>query len=116
MRRQVRKSRAWLPAGCQIVAYHWDVESGGDDLEDRGQKDTWQEAAAADIPRDGGVADLLSEARSPAPDFAFVICENIAAVALPATGEVFATDEPFSVKGVNATAVLVRRVKQGVAE
>ena len=28
----------------------------------------------------------------------------------------FATDEPFSVEGINATAVLVRRVKQGVAE
>ena len=67
MRRQVRKSRALLPAGCQIVAYYWDVESGGDDLEDRGQKDTWRVAAAAGIPRDGGVADLLSEARSPAP-------------------------------------------------
>ena len=67
MRRQVRKSRAWLPAGWQIMAYYWDVESGGDDLEDRGQKDTWQVAAAAGIPRDGGIADLLNEARSPAP-------------------------------------------------
>ena len=29
MRRQVRNSHAWLPKGCQIVAYYWDVESGG---------------------------------------------------------------------------------------
>jgi len=129
MRRQVRKSRAWLPAGCQIVAYYWDVESGGDDLEDRGQKDTWQVAAAAGIPRDGGVADLLNQARSPAPDFAFVICENIERSARDTYNSLklerelqdqgiplFATDEPFSVEGVSATAVLVRRVKQGVAE
>jgi hypothetical protein len=29
---------------------------------------------------------------------------------------VFATDEPIVIDGVNATTVLVRRVKQGVAE
>ena len=29
---------------------------------------------------------------------------------------IFATDEPFSVEGINATTILVRRVKQGVAE
>jgi site-specific DNA recombinase len=28
----------------------------------------------------------------------------------------FATDEPASIEGINATTVLVRRVKQGVAE
>ena len=77
MRRQVRNSHAWLPAGCQIVAYYWDVESGGDDLEDRGHSDAWQAAAAAGIPRDGGIADLLNEAKSPVPDFAFVVCEDI---------------------------------------
>ena len=77
MRRQVRNSLAWLPPGCQITAYYWDVESGGDDLEDRGHSDAWQVAAAADIPRDGGIADLLHEAKSPTPDFAFVVCEDI---------------------------------------
>ncbi len=129
MRRQVRKSHAWLPAGCQIVAYYWDVESGGDDLEDRGHKDTWQVAAAAGIPRDGSVSDLLTEAKSPTPDFAFVVCENIERSARDTYNALklerelqdqgiplFATDEPFSVEGINATTVLVRRVKQGVAE
>ncbi|MBV9795915.1 MAG: hypothetical protein JO016_18465, partial [Actinobacteria bacterium] len=29
LRRQVRKSKAWLPAGFKIVAWYWDVESGG---------------------------------------------------------------------------------------
>ena len=37
MNRQIRNCRAWLPPGCQIVAYYWDVESGGNDLEARGQ-------------------------------------------------------------------------------
>ena len=129
MRRQVRKSHAWLPAGCQIVAYYWDVESGGNDLEDRGHSDAWQAAATAGIPRDGGIADLLNQAKSPVPDFAFVVCENIERSARDTYNSLklerelqdqgiplFATDEPFSVEGINATTILVRRVKQGVAE
>ncbi len=129
MNRQVRKSRAWLPAGCQIVAYYWDVESGGNDLEDRGHGDAWQVAAAAGIPRDGGIADLLNEAKSPTPNFAFVVCEDIERSARSMYNSLklerelsdqgiplFATDEPFSVEGINATTILVRRIKQGVAE
>ena len=129
MRRQVRNSHAWLPPGCQIVAYYWDVESGGNDLEDRGHSDAWQVAAAAGIPRDGGIADLLNQAKSPTPDFAFVVCEDIERSARDTYNSLklerelqdqgiplFATDEPFSVEGINATTILVRRVKQGVAE
>ncbi len=40
LRRQVRNARAWLPPGCQIVAWYWDVESGGLDLDARGHGDT----------------------------------------------------------------------------
>ena len=129
MRRQVRNARAWLPKGCQITAYYWDVESGGNDLEDRGRSGAWQVAAAAGIPRDGGIADLLNEAKSPTPDFAFVVCEDIERSARDTYNSLklerelqdqgiplFATDEPFQVEGINATAILVRRVKQGVAE
>ncbi len=128
MRRQVRNSLAWLPPGCQITAYYWDVESGGDDLEDRGHGDAWQ-VAAAGVPRDGGIADLLREAKSPTPDFAFVVCEDIERSARDTYNSLklerelqnqgiplFATDEPFNIEGINATTVLVRRVKQGVAE
>ncbi len=81
------------------------------------------------IPRDGGLADLLAEAASPEPRFAAVICEDIersgrdtfnalklerqlADAGIP----LFATDEPIDIDGVNATTVLIRRVKQGVAE
>jgi len=75
------------------------------------------------------MADLLAEAASPAPRFAAVICEDIERSgrdmfnALKLEKELsrqgiplFATDEPADIEGVNATTVLVRRVKQGVAE
>jgi hypothetical protein len=129
LRRQVRKSQAWLPAGFKIVAWYWDVESGGLDLDQRSQGSNWQAAAGAGIPRDGGMADLLRAARSPEPPFAFVVCEDIERSARDNYNSlklerqlrdegiaIFATDEPFSIKGVNATTILVRRVKQGVAE
>jgi hypothetical protein len=116
MRRQVRNATAWLPAGCQIVSYYWDVETGGLDLEDRGLGDPSQIAAAAGIARDGGLADLLAEAKSPAPAFAFVVGEDIERSARDMYSSLklerelqnegiplFATDEPFSVEGINAT-------------
>ncbi len=75
------------------------------------------------------MADLLTEAASPTPRFAAVICEDIERSGrdtfnalklekkLSRQGiPVFATDEPIVIDGVNATTVLVRRVKQGVAE
>jgi hypothetical protein len=81
------------------------------------------------IPRDGGLADLLTEAAAPVPRFAAVICEDIERSGrdtfnalklekkLSRQGiPLFATDEPAVIDGVNATTVLVRRVKQGVAE
>ena len=75
------------------------------------------------------MADLLTEAASPVPRFAAVICEDIERSGrdtfnalklekkLSRQGiPVLATDEPIVIDGVNATTVLVRRVKQGVAE
>ena len=128
MRRQVRNARAWLPAGCQIVAYYWDVESGGKDLDQRGHSDGWQVAAAAGIPRDGGIADLLAEAKDRSPNSrswsartSKISPGHIQLLklerALSDQGiPLFATDEPFNIAGINATTILVRRVKQGVAE
>jgi len=70
-----------------------------------------------------------NEAASPVPRFAAVVCEDIERSArdmlsalrlekqLTAQGiPLFATDEPADIAGMNATTVLVRRVKQGVAE
>jgi hypothetical protein len=75
------------------------------------------------------MADLLAEAASPAPKFAAVVCEDIERSGrdtfnalklekkLSRSGiALFATDEPAVIEGVNATTVLVRRMKQGVAE
>jgi site-specific DNA recombinase len=128
LRRQARECQAKLPAGWFIAAWYWDIESGGLDIEQRGHSATWQQVDVG-IPRDGGLADLLAEARSPAPRFAAVICEDIERSgrdtynALKLEKELaghgiplFATDEPISIDGMNATTVLVRRVKQGVAE
>ena len=128
LRRQIRASTAALPAGWFIAAWYWDIESGGLDLEARSQGEAFRRFAAAGIPRDGGMADLLAEAASPVPRFAAVICEDIErsgrdtfnALKLEKKLQrqgiaVFATDEPILIDGVNATTVLVRRVKQGVA-
>jgi site-specific DNA recombinase len=129
IRRQIRSVRDWLPAGWFIAAVYWDIESGAIDLEQRSQGNAYQAFASSDLPRDGGLADLLTEAKAPAPKFAAVVCEDIERSgrdtfnALKLEKELsrqgiplFATDEPASIEGINATTVLVRRVKQGVAE
>jgi site-specific DNA recombinase len=127
--RQIRSCQAWLPPGWYIAGHYWDIESGGLDLEARSQGDGYKQFVAAGLPRDGGMADLLAEARSPVPRFAAVVCEDIERSArdtfnalklekaLSREGiPLFATDEPAAIEGANATTVLVRRVKQGVAE
>ena len=129
LNRQIRAARAWLPQGWFITVWYWDIESGGLDLEQRGRGTAHQAFTGAGIPRDGGMADLLAEAASPAPKFAAVVCEDIERSGrdtfnalklekkLSRQGiPLFATDEPAVIDGVNATTVLVRRMKQGVAE
>jgi site-specific DNA recombinase len=129
LRRQIRSCTEWLPDGWRITACYWDVESGGIDLDQRGHGETWRPFADAGIPRDGGIADLIHAAKAPAPPFAAVVCEDIERSArdmfsalklekeLDAQGiPLFATDEPAQIEGINATSVLVRRIKQGIAE
>jgi site-specific DNA recombinase len=129
LRRQVRECQAKLPPGWYIAAWYWDIESGGLAIDQRGHGTAHEQFADIGIPRDGGLADLLAEAASPVPRFAAVICEDIERSGrdtyyalqlekqLTMAGiPLFATDEPIDVAGANATTVLVRRVKQGVAE
>lgn len=129
LNRQIRSCTTWLPAGWYIAAHYWDIESGGIDLEDRSQGEAYKQFTAVGIPRDGGIADLLAHAKAPLPPFAAVICEDIERSgrdtynALKLEKELsrqgialFATDEPPAIAGVNSTAILVRRVKQGVSE
>jgi site-specific DNA recombinase len=128
LRRQLRACQAKLPPGWFLAAHYWDIESGGLDIEVRGHG-TAHQGLDVGIPRDGGLAALLAEAASPLPRFAAVVCEDIErsgrdtfnALKLErqlgdAGIPLFATDEPISVEGMNATTILVRRVKQGVAE
>src|ERR1700722_2218078 len=127
--RQIRSCEAWLPAGWFTAAVYTDVESGATDLSARSLTDSRRVLTEAGLPRDGGMADLLAEAASPSPRFAVVVCEDIERSArdtfnalklekeLSRQGiPLFAPDEPADIAGVNATAILVRRVKQGVAE
>ena len=129
LRRQLRSAREWLPPDWFLAAVYWDIESGGIDLEARSQGEACKHFTDSGLPRDGGMADLLTEACSPTPRFAAVVCEDIERSgrdmfnALKLEKELsrqgiplFATDEPADIEGVNATTVLVRRVKQGVAE
>jgi site-specific DNA recombinase len=128
-RRQVRAASEWLPPGWYVAGIFSDVESGGIDLEDRSQGEAYKVLTDAGCPRDGGVADLLAEAASPEPRFSVVVVEDIERAArdtfnslklerdLSAHGiPLFATDEPADIGGANETTILVRRVKQGVAE
>jgi site-specific DNA recombinase len=75
------------------------------------------------------MAEMLAEAAAPEPRFAAVVCEDIERSgrdtfnALKLERELsdkgvplFATDEPADIQGINPTTVLVRRIKQGVAE
>ena len=129
LRRQDRNCQDKLPPGGRIVARFWDIESGGLDLDQRGHGDAWQQYAGIGLPRDGGLADLLAEAAGGAPRFCAVICEDIERSArdtlaalqlekqLAACGiPLFAADEPITVEGINANTVLLRRIRQGVAE
>jgi site-specific DNA recombinase len=129
LQRQYRSCEEWLPQGWYVAGFYWDVESGAIDIEDRSQTTSHEPFTAAGLPRDGGMAELLEEAAAPEPRFAAVVCEDIERSgrdtfnALKLERELqdmgvplFATDEPASVQDISPTTVLVRRVKQGVAE
>ena len=111
------------------MAWYWDIESGGLDLEERSQTQSWRKVDGIGIPRDGGMADLPAESACQAPRFAAVVCEDINRSArdtfnalklereLAAGGiTLFATNEPVFFEGANATTILLRRMKQGIAE
>jgi site-specific DNA recombinase len=128
LRRQLGKVQDKLPPGWFIAGRYWDVESGGLDLEARGHGS--YDHLNIGVPRDGGLADLLQEAASPAPRFAVVMCEDIARSGrdtynalklekqLSAAGiPLVAADEPINdAASMTATTLLLRRMKQAVAE
>ena len=127
--RQITSAREWLPEGFYIAGYYWDIESGGLDLEARGHAGNYQPFVDKGLPRDGGLADLLAQARSGQPPFAAVVCEDIERSgrdtynALKLERELgdsdillFATDEPLDLDGTDPATILLRRTKQNIAE
>jgi site-specific DNA recombinase len=74
--RQLDNCRRVLPAGFEIVAFFYDVESSRIDLDRRGLGHA-HEAFDIPIPRDGGLADLLAEATHPGRRFEAVLVEEI---------------------------------------
>jgi DNA invertase Pin-like site-specific DNA recombinase len=127
--RQVRAVQGWLPAGWYIAAVYADVESGGTSLDARSRTGSWRVLAEAGLRRDGGMADLLAEAMAPDPAFSVVVVEEIERASRDFYDSVtlerrlseqgiplLATDEPADITGLSPTMVLVRRIKQGVAE
>jgi hypothetical protein len=74
--RQLARCREALPPFCVIVAFLRDVESGRTSLDLRGHSDA-HELFTVPVPRDGGVADLMEEARQPGRRFVAVVCESV---------------------------------------
>ena len=111
-------------AGGEVVACYWDIESGRKELGKRGTGADGN-AFGVQLPRDGGLPQLLQAALT-GRNFDAVIVESIdrlSRMTADATRierdleqrdiALFASDEPMT---ANATAILTRRVKQGVAE
>ena len=135
--RQLDNRRRALPAPFVIVAKFYDIESGRNDLELRGQGDA-HERFDIPIARDGGIADLLAEAKRPDRRFVAVVCESIervarvsyfstkieyeldqVGVALLAADEGIKPDTVLRAGGERpkqATQILTRRVKQAISE
>ncbi|WP_067818857.1 recombinase family protein [Actinomadura kijaniata] len=134
--RQLHNARDALPAQCTIVAHFYDVESGRMDLDARGRGKA-HEAFDISIARDGGIQDLLAEAKRPDRRFVAVICESVERVArrtyfgtkieyeLEQAGVLLLAahepmpdfDRPRTGRARKcATPTLARRVKQAVAE
>jgi site-specific DNA recombinase len=111
-------------AGGELVAFYWDIESGRKQLSERG---TGADGGrfGVNLQRDGGLPQLLHAAEN-GRSFDAVIVESIDRLSRMTADAtrierdlerrdigLFASDEPMT---ANATSILTRRVKQGVAE
>jgi DNA invertase Pin-like site-specific DNA recombinase len=127
--RQYRGAGERLPDGFCITRCYWDIESGGIELDARSQDGVWRKFADADIPRDGGMAELRAAIASGECPFSAVICEDINRAGrdmldslrlekeLRAAGVlIFATSEPIDVQAPQASTMLVRRMRMAESE
>jgi DNA invertase Pin-like site-specific DNA recombinase len=112
------------PLGDKVVAHYWEVESGRKGLESRGNGGGDWSDFNVPVPRDGGIKELIRDAAT--ARFDAVIVESIDRVSRMTADStrveqelerlgvaLFAADEPMN---TNATSILTRRVKQGIAE
>ena len=126
--RQLAACQRGLPDNMVVVLHFYDIESGRGDLALRGHGDA-HEKFDLPIPRDGGIDDLLAEAKRADRRFDVVICESVDRIArityygtkieheLEQAGVLLlAADEGISLARRRATNVLTRRMKQGIAE
>jgi DNA invertase Pin-like site-specific DNA recombinase len=116
--------RAVAAVGGEIVCWYWDVESGRKALEDRGKGNSaWREKVS--VPCAGGLPELLAAAYDRWSLNAVIVesIDRLSRMTADATRieraleqrdiGLFAADEPMS---SDATSILTRRIKQGVAE
>ncbi len=116
--------RAVAASGGEIVCCYWDIESGRKAVEDRGQgSSAWRDKLA--VPCAGGLPELLAAAYHGEPFYAVIVesIDRLSRMTADATRierdlelrdiGLFAADEPMS---TDATSLLTRRIKQGVAE
>jgi site-specific DNA recombinase len=126
--RQLERCKVVLPESWVLVCHFYDVESGRMELERRG-RGTDYERFDIPIARDGGITDLLTEAKTKGRRFDVVICESMSRIArkmyetLSVERElersevpVFASNEPIMLSGGRAQQILQRRINQSVAE
>ena len=129
LRRQITSTREWLPPGFYVAGVLLGRGIRRPGHRTARPRHGYEQFTGQGIPRDGGLADLLTEAQSPQPRFAAVVVEDIERASRDFYNSVklerelsdqgiplFATDEPADITGVSPTTILVRRVKQGVAE
>ena len=109
--------------GWQLVKSCWDIESGRKELDLRGDGADGT-LFGIEVPRDGGLPELLEFARNGEIDA--VVVESIDRLSRSTADStwierellsygvpIFACDEPVNLE---ATGILTRRVKQGIAE
>jgi site-specific DNA recombinase len=109
--------------GWQITVSYWDIESGRKELSMRGNGADGARFGV-DVPRDGGLPQVLEAARR--REFDVVMVEQIDRLSRSTADStaierelmrldipIFACDEPIS---LNATTLLTRRVKQAISE
>ncbi|MDQ7911159.1 recombinase family protein [Phytohabitans sp. ZYX-F-186] len=126
--RQVDNITRALPAGWHVAAWFIDIESGRLEFDERGHG-TGHLNIVLPVERDGGLPELLEEAKQRTCRFSAVVAENAERLArytyygtkveheLGKHGiELFAADEGIQLDGKKAAKVLMRRMKQAIGE